>query len=85
MVGSADGALLGADGVTVTSNVGNAVKVGEIVDGSELGLIVGVHDVGSIDGFLVIVKVGEDDGRFVVGTFIGFEVGSPVEGVADGS
>lgn len=85
MVGSADGSLLGAEGVTVTSNVGNAVKVGEIVDGCKLGLIVGVHDVGWIVGFLVIMKVGEDDGRFVVGTFIGFEVGSPVEGVADGS
>ncbi len=30
-------------------------------------------------------KVGEGDGRFVVGTLTGFDVGSPVEGIQDGS
>ena len=59
--------------------------MGEIVDGTALGLIVGVDDVGSIVGILVFVKVGEDDGRLVVGTLIGFEVGSPVEGLTEGS
>ena len=85
MVGSVDGCVLGAEGVTVTSNVGGAVVVGAIVEGSGLGLMVGLDELGSIVGSLVRGKVGEGDGRFVVGTLTGFDVGSPVEGIQDGS
>ncbi len=50
MVGSVDGCVLGAEGVTVTSNVGGAVVVGAIVEGSGLGLMVGLDELGSIVG-----------------------------------